>query len=174
MVVYIITNKLNGKQYIGQTTQAARKRFMAHCSVGSGTMNILKSSIIKYGKENFDYRVLSECSNIEQLNDAEMYWIEYMQTKAPYGYNIASGGLNQKHSEQSKIKMSKARKGIQKPTPTSFPSISVICVETNQIFESITKAANVLKLQRSNIQKVLYKERNHTGGYTFRKADSNV
>lgn len=170
MQVYRITNKLNGKMYVGQTTETAAIRFKNHCCVKSGTISAIKSAIQKYGRDNFSLLVLSECTTIAQLNDAEIYWIEYYQSIAPNGYNFASGGNGGgKHSSVSRLKMSKARKGIQKPNKGSYPSIAIICNQNNKTYPSINKAAFDLKVQRSNIQKVLDGSRPHTGGYTFKR-----
>ena len=46
----------------------------------------------KYGIENFTFSVIEECSQ-EQLNEREIYWIEYYDTYKN-GYNSTLGGYN--------------------------------------------------------------------------------
>lgn len=174
MEVYRITNKVNGKQYIGQTTMTSKERFNGHCSLKSGTTSAVKSAIQKYGRENFSFIVLSECKSKEELDAAEIFWIDYYQTSAPIGYNLAKGGNGGgKHSAESKLKMSRSRKGIQQPNKGCWPSVPVTCIQTGLTYESINKAAFAMKLQRANIQKVIYGERKHTGGFTFKKASND-
>ena len=50
MIIYKITNSINGKIYIGQTRQALKERFRQHCKAKTGAISF---SIKKYGKENF-------------------------------------------------------------------------------------------------------------------------
>lgn len=93
--IYIITNKINGKQYIGQTIQSIRKRFDRHCQYyGSEAENrmAIKLAIHKYGRKNFTIEVLEEC-DIENLNEREVYYIEKYDTFNK-GYNSTKGGQN--------------------------------------------------------------------------------
>ena len=57
--IYKITNKINGLSYIGQSVHIER-RFIEHC-LPSKTSKI-SCAIQKYGKDNFDFSVLEECS----------------------------------------------------------------------------------------------------------------
>ena len=69
--IYIITNDINDKVYIGQTIQTLKKRFNGHCcyskSDRSSSMYI-KRAIHKYGKDKFHISLLEECS-LDTLND---------------------------------------------------------------------------------------------------------
>lgn len=61
--VYMTTNLINGKRYIGQ-----RKYYGKHQDyLGSG--HLLRRAVEKYGKENFSRVILEECSSREQLNN---------------------------------------------------------------------------------------------------------
>ena len=82
--IYLVTNNLNGKQYVGQTTVVSEKR-------GNGTL--VTAAYRKYGKENFSYEPI--CSNIHSrptLNFIEKFWIKVMDSRVPNGYNIEHGG----------------------------------------------------------------------------------
>lgn len=86
--VYLTTNQINGKKYIGQHYGELNDSYL-----GSGT--ILKKAIIKFGRENFTKEILEICDNYESLNKAEEKWIaQYNAISNPNFYNIASGGLN--------------------------------------------------------------------------------
>ncbi len=110
MVIYKITNNVNGKIYIGQ-----------HCKndtdyMGSGTL--LKRAFQKYGKENFTKEIIEICLDKEALNIAEKYWISYYHSQdRNIGYNITAGGegvFGYKHNKEQLEKMSKRFKGIPK------------------------------------------------------------
>ncbi len=82
--VYLVSNKLNGKQYVGQTINP-------HLPIGHG--RIIKSAYKLHGKDNFDYEPL--CTSIENratLNAVERFWIAVLDTIVPNGYNIELGG----------------------------------------------------------------------------------
>jgi group I intron endonuclease len=107
MIVYRIINKINGKEYIGQTIKTLKRRWTEHCCAGS----ILYKAIKKYGKENFTQSIIHTCDNIEDLNLAEEYFIEYYNTMSPNGYNLHTGGNNHMVSDETRKKMSEAGKG---------------------------------------------------------------
>lgn len=107
MIIYCITNGINGKKYIGQTIQKFSKRWRRHLCSG----HALYLAIQKYGKENFSFEILEETDNIEKLNDLEKKWIAELNTISPNGYNLTSGGGAFSVSEESKKKMSLAHLG---------------------------------------------------------------
>lgn len=90
--IYKITNKLNGKCYIGQTNNI-QSRFSDHKRMGSAEEEqnkILYKAFKKYGVENFTFEVIEE--NIENYNEREKYWIAYYNSETPCGYNMTPGG----------------------------------------------------------------------------------
>jgi len=88
MIIYKITNKINGKIYIGQTKFTAKKRFKQHAKADT----FIGRAIRKYGADNFKIEVVEICKNALELNEREIFWIEYFNCKVPNGYNIADGG----------------------------------------------------------------------------------
>ena len=84
--IYKITNKINKKCYIGKSNNIKR-RFSEHKCIYHETNKCLKKAYLKYGKENFDYEILEECS-LEELNEKEMYWISKLKPE----YNLTFGG----------------------------------------------------------------------------------
>jgi group I intron endonuclease len=110
MIVYKITNKINGKCYIGQTRQKLSDRWIHHCSVSSGCLAI-KSAIDKYGKNNFTIEQIYKAYSISDLNKKEAKFINKFNTLAPNGYNLKTGGNSPRYSEESRKKMSDVHKG---------------------------------------------------------------
>lgn len=96
--IYKITNKLNGKAYVGQSNNIQR-RFNEHKRCGAKSRIPLDVAIQKYGENNFSFEVLEICS-IEELNKKESYWIETYDT-ANKGYNCSLGGGQQSIGEHN-------------------------------------------------------------------------
>lgn len=85
MIVYITTNLVNGKIYIGKDKHNNEKYF------GSGLL--LKEAIKKYGILNFKKEILDHCDSLEDLNEKEKFWIDqYQSFKREIGYNLTLGG----------------------------------------------------------------------------------
>lgn len=105
MYIYKITNLINGKCYIGQTTQkSVKRRWNDHKRNVNQTP--IQLAIQKNGQENFSFEVIDNALSIEELNKKEQYWIEHYDCISPKGYNLTSGGLNKQYSNISKVKMS--------------------------------------------------------------------
>ena len=91
--IYKITNKINGKSYIGQTIQNVKERFYQHCATkcSQTILNmVIHKAINKYGKSNFTIEVIEEVESTN-LNDRERYWIRYYDSYNN-GYNSTEGG----------------------------------------------------------------------------------
>lgn len=91
--IYKITNKINGKSYIGQTIQNVKERFYQHCATkcSQTILNmVIHKALNKYGKSNFTIEVIEEVESTN-LNDRERYWIRYYDSYNN-GYNSTEGG----------------------------------------------------------------------------------
>ena len=85
MEIYIITNKVNNKRYIGKNATADPNYY------GSG--KLICKAIEKYGIENFVKEVIETVDTIEKLNERERYWISYYNAVESYMfYNLKDGG----------------------------------------------------------------------------------
>lgn len=102
MVIYKVTNLINGMIYVGQDTKNRESYY------GSGLL--IKRAIAKYGKENFKREILEHCNTKDELNAREVFWIKQLKAKEN-GYNICSGGQGQ-NTNEIKEKFSKSRAGI--------------------------------------------------------------
>lgn len=109
MVIYKITNKINGKSYIGQTIGSIESRWKAHNWTKNGC-RVLKNAIDKYGKDNFKIEVIEVCNSLEQLDKQEMFWIKELNTLVPHGYNLKTGGNRSAYSDETRKRMSDAKK----------------------------------------------------------------
>lgn len=94
-IIYIITNSINEKVYIGQTIQSLQSRWQGHCRKACSKQETnmqIKRAIYKYGKENFIIEELERC-NLEDLNDREIYYIS-LYNSYESGYNTTKGGTS--------------------------------------------------------------------------------
>ena len=100
--IYQITNKVNGKIYIGKTEFSIEKRFKEHCQDAFKERNKnrpLYRAMRKYGIENFEISLLEETNNPEEK---EIYWIE-KKGSFKYGYNATKGGDGKKYLDYDLI-----------------------------------------------------------------------
>ena len=111
-IIYLVTNKINGKKYVGQTIQKWPYRKNKHFN-SSNPYSIIDKALQKYGKENFKWEILEKnMDNQKNLNLLEKFWIIYFKTRTfEWGYNIKEGGSNGSYSKESKLKMSKSQTG---------------------------------------------------------------
>ena len=118
-VIYKITNIIENKSYIGQTTRDINKRFEEHCNTPGKT---LYDVIKKYGKENFTIEIIDNtASNYEELDLLEDKYILEFNTLIPNGYNSKrGGGARHFQTEETKKKMSKSKKGKYTGKDNSF------------------------------------------------------
>lgn len=104
--IYIITNLINGKQYVGQTVQTIEERFKGHFY---DSKMVMAKAIKKYGRDNFMVQELAIAYNQEELTFLEGLYISWFNTLRPNGYNIKEiiDGKG-KHSKETieKIKIS--------------------------------------------------------------------
>lgn len=113
MIIYKVTNNINGKIYIGQTINSLESRWKAHIITAYKHNYSFPNAIKKYGKDNFKIEQIDSASSREELNNLEQYWIILLDSVNPIiGYNLTTGGNNNSvYSEESKLKMSLAKKG---------------------------------------------------------------
>ena len=105
--IYRITNKINGKTYIGQH----KYKKLNDSYMGSGVL--LAKAKKKYGIENFEKEILEfDIPNIDLANDWEQMHILFERAKGKAEYNIANGGkCKGTVSEETKRKISETEKG---------------------------------------------------------------
>ncbi|MGI2259153.1 GIY-YIG nuclease family protein [Shewanella sp. GXUN23E] len=94
--LYLITNNINGKRYVGQTMQKINARWEGHVKYASKINNpsrkSLSAAILRYGSDKFEIQKIDEASSHDELNKLERYWIKTLKTIAPEGYNLNRGG----------------------------------------------------------------------------------
>lgn len=95
--IYCLTNRQNGKQYIGRTNNVQNRQnqhkndsFNINCPRKYNTA--LAGAIRKYGWDNFDMKILDKNEDFHIINELEKKYIKELNTKPPQGYNLSDGG----------------------------------------------------------------------------------
>lgn len=167
--IYLITNKLNGKSYCGQSVML-KSRISSHKR--ADTDQVIHNAIRKYGVDNFDFKVLLYCDEC-MLNYYEIACIKLYNCKTPLGYNCNNGGamddvtLNElRHKRNNNItertykkghnltkdarrKMSKSNSGENNSTAKEVEDI------TGRIWVSCKSAAKDLDCSSSMLSQML-------------------
>jgi hypothetical protein len=174
--VYVHQNKINGKRYIGITSQKPEDRWRKGKKYTENKQ--FTDDIIKYGWDNFTHIVI--CSNLEKKeaeNRERDLIIKYNTTDDTQGYNVDFGGisghiLSDKHKSnisealRGKAKSEKHKKNLSVSHIGNRSAIrkKVLCKETNEIYESMNEAERQTGISAKNISAVCLGKRNIAGG----------
>jgi group I intron endonuclease len=111
--IYKITNKINGKLYIGQTTRTVATRFNEHLYRAEYYCNKygdkkykymhLYLAITKHGAENFIVETIDCADSKKELNKKERYWINFYDS-IKTGYNMMPGGTDKNPMDSDIVK----------------------------------------------------------------------
>ena len=149
--VYKHTNLINGKSYIGITSQKVYKRWHPDHYI---SCKRFYAAIQEFGWQNFSHKVLYEVDTKEEANRLEKEMIiQYKTTEAAFGYNISFGGIGGDNGGSEKQRK------------------KVLCVETGVIYESIKEASRQTGIDNSGISKVCRGVRKTAGGYHWQYID---
>lgn len=166
-IIYKITNKINGKIYIGQTTKSRGFKGRYDYS-GNGIERVYKvmeanrftrhyndhlfKSIEKYGLDSFEViEIFDIAFSKNELDYKEKSWISiYKSTDRKFGYNFTDGGSNGKPNEEVNFRnsLSKLGKNLRSKNPNSK---KVICLTLNKEFNCILDASDQLNINRTMI-----------------------
>ncbi len=169
--VYVHTNKINGKKYVGITCQNPKDRW----SNGKGYKDnkYFWRAIQKYGWDNFKHEVLLTNETLEFACRAERCLIKAYSCKAPNGYNLTDGGEgldSNRFSNEARRKISESNKGDKNPfygkrhSETSLNDMKVsrnknkdlynkkiYCVELDMYFDSSADAGKFIGMHYTAI-----------------------
>ena len=151
MEIYKITNKINGKIYIGQTIRPVEYRFNRH--INDAMRNKLSThfarAIRKYGSDKWQIEVIDNATNQDELNQKEQYWIRYYNS-VEKGYNETDainkcgGNTYQSKTEEEmeviKEKIRQSKIGNKNPMARRIKRINVLTGE-EEIFDTVISCA---------------------------------
>ena len=145
-ILYVHINKINNKFYIGITSIGLKYRSGKN-GINYRECTYFYNAIQKYGWDNFEHIIIAENLTKEEACKYEVDLIEHMKIEQPNKcYNILIGGdLGRKGAIITEEYKNKFR-GRNNPVAKS-----VICIETNKIFYTITEASKFYHIDRKNI-----------------------
>ena len=151
--IYKITNKINGKSYIGLSGDIL-VRWNEHKSHYKIIDNVLYRAMRKYGIENFVFEILENCPK-HKLGEREKFYIKKYRTYVGFedcnGYNMTLGGEESEgmvFTEETRNKMSSKRKLGNNPAARKV-------YVGDKIFGTIKEAAEYLGVPVKNFSRWL-------------------
>ena len=112
MLIYLIHNKINGKEYVGQTIHSLGSRWARHLiSARMGSTLPLHCAIRKYGEDNFTISILAKPLCEEDMDLGEISHIVSEDTLIPNGYNLHPGGSKHNIHPNTRAKLAAASAG---------------------------------------------------------------
>ena len=188
--IYLWTNLVNGKKYVGQTTCFHRRMKTYRYTYPNAYM---EHAVKKHGIDNFDITILERDVPLDKLDEREQYWLDYYQSyDMDKGYNICrvastTKGIThteewcQEHSDYMKEKWKDAeyRKfwhdkmsgennyfyGKRFSGDKNGHAKAVRCVELNKIYTTVQEASKCSGTSRQNISHALNGRQETAGGY---------
>lgn len=117
MIVYLVTNLIDFRIYVGKTKQTLLERWNLHLAdVKLGSSFYLHNAIRKHGASSFQLTVLFQTSSEEEMNRSESLWIITLHSYDPeVGYNMTFGGEGGSPTEVVRQKLSEKRSGMTFP-----------------------------------------------------------
>lgn len=139
MIIYKVTNLINGKIYIGQTKHSLEYRKNQHFRETKSKKDDMyfHRALYKYGFDNFQWEIIENITSIEDLNNKEIFYINlYNSTNRTKGYNRKLGGEQGLCSEETKYLI-----GIASKRNWQNPEIA------NKMLLGLQKGTNTVKLK---------------------------
>jgi len=168
-VVYKFTNLINGKIYIG-ITDWINKRIGDHIRYSKNTNSkcrmYLHKAMSKYGFDKFSFEIIEVTSSREELNQKEIYWINYFDsTNSLLGYNLTKGGNTNYPSKETTKRKNLASKKVK---------VAQYDLQGNFInkFESVKEASRQLGIPDTDIHRCHNKKWSRKG-FMFLKYKNN-
>jgi len=134
-VIYLITNLVNNKKYVGQTKQGrAERRWQEHFVYTVNDSKVLHNAIRKYGAENFEFKLIETDILEELIDEREQYYIKYYNTfyLNGQGYNMTEGGQGihgYMHTEETKQRIKESNltawQRLKKEEPERYAQLCI-------------------------------------------------
>ena len=108
--IYVHTNKINGKVYVGLTKNGMMARWRRHLIKARYYSKVKKNSyfqsaLLKYGADVWDHVVLEAVTTLEEAEQAETKWTAHFKSnQREFGYNCTDGGNVSRGSLHPEVK----------------------------------------------------------------------
>jgi len=172
--IYLITNKVTEKVYVGQTWHTIPFRWSRHLgSTRSGSTTPLHNSIRKHGPENFVLKPLATgVVTQEELDTFEDAWIlAFNSISSAFGYNIKRGGSRGRHLEETRKKISELRLSEwQDPAMRDKRSQAIKLAWDNPHYRENMSEANIIRWENPEFREKMIKAFNEPQAIQNRRA----
>lgn len=176
--IYKITNIINNKFYIGSTNRlSARKAEHKYRSKNKKGNSAIRSAVLKYGEENFNFVVLEvfefgDWATKEYRNDIlssrEQYFIDVLHPQ----YNIRVKDVTRSIGVCSDSQKEHLKRIANLPRDRSSYKKPIIQIDKDgnfvKEFRCARDAEKELNLYCGSVSRVLSKEYKHTKNYYFK------
>lgn len=164
--IYLRTNLVNNKCYVGQTSNLKRREMEWNYLKQTYANDYISNDREKYGFDAWVVKVLAECDNRENAWNLEQKFIKDYNTIWPNGYNLSEGGAGSKGcklSDETKQKISEALKGkhLSEETKRKISEGNkgkIVSEETKKKLEESVRNSQKAKEQRKKLFKTLAKQ----------------
>ncbi len=103
-VIYAIINLVNGKMYVGSTSNLSRRKTRHLLRLNTHHSPSLQHSYNKHSKENFKFIVLESLEKDEDMYKKEQIWMDRYKTyDKRYGYNISTTAIAPSRNDLEKV-----------------------------------------------------------------------
>ena len=162
--IYMLTCRVNGKRYIGQSINI--KRRLNEHKKDKSFAPIISRAVAKYGWDAFDKTVLEFCP-VEKLDEKEIYYIAKLKPE----YNLSKGGGGPKGCKPSPETIELLRQAAKKQWANEeylkLIRKPIICIDTGEIFDSVKSAAAKVGVTYSCVSMALNGRCKTAGGYRW-------
>ena len=160
-IIYKLTNKINGKVYIGLTTRPFNIRMNQHKydAIHNGKYPIHKA-INKYGWDNFKKEIIDNASSLEELKLKEQYWIKYYDCcGTTKGYNATIGGDSSTRKSVRYYKVNILTGDIVAEYRSSIEAIACGSSTTDHDKITMTQYVPYMMIQADNFDKLNFQQK---------------
>lgn len=179
--VYLLTNTVNGKQYVGRTSQSLKNRF----NDGKGySQSYMYFDIEKYGWDKFNKVLIKDGLTKDESCELEKKMIKELNTQET-GYNRSEGGLDKdsfsfslnNRTDDIACKIDKKKKQFKdkiiryKNTGKDGDNYIYYCIEKDAYFRGFKTLCKALKIEEKNIKKYIKNQKPYYG-LTFIKSEN--
>lgn len=113
-VIYLVTNNITGKVYIGQTISSIAARWKGHCNAGGNSR--LWLSIERHGRSAFSVEKIDQADTKQELDELERFYIAaYGSRHKDVGYNFERGGSGEPKTKDAVERIAAKLRGRKVP-----------------------------------------------------------
>ena len=157
--IYKITNLINGKLYIGKTSNSIQERWREHISDSQRERcekRPLYDAFNKYGISNFQIEQIEEIENDEIACQREIYWIDKLRTYVGFedcnGYNATLGGDSKRYYDYKELANAYLELGLIKKVVEKYDcdpeTVKAACKENNIEINSYPRQRKIKRISK--------------------------